>query len=179
MLIKDNRPYAYKNNRYRSQLKILLEECPTLDVSGLDYTDKSLIKLLTAYHSYCKIDYGILFKNKSKVKVNIGIAGGGYFYPKDAPDTPFDASVRFLLPKKFYNRFLSIEWSFLKCRIILRKRHKQTVSLRLHRIFRAYPSGGWGGVSFRKKLDFSIVAIRATTTIGFRVKFYPTIRSRD
>lgn len=102
MLIKDNRPYAYKNNRYRSQLKILLEECPTLDVSGLDYTDKSLIKLLTAYHSYCKIDYGILFKNKSKVKVNIGIAGGGYFYPKDAPDYPFDASVRFLFCKLLF-----------------------------------------------------------------------------
>lgn len=68
-LMKDNQPYAYKNNRYRSQLKMLLAECPTLDVSEVDYTDKSLMKLLTEYHSYCKVDYTVLFKNKSRLKL--------------------------------------------------------------------------------------------------------------
>lgn len=185
-LIKDDKPYAYKNNRYKNQLKVLLEECPTLNVSDVDYTDKSLIKLLTEYHSYCKVDYTVLFKNKSRVKVNIGIAGGGHFFPNEKSYYPFDASVRFLLPKNFYNRFLSIEAGmsglFLNAGSYFGKDINKLFPLAYVGFFGPTPRLLGAGLSWRKKLDLSVTVLtvlRIPTTIGFRVRFYPTIRSRD
>ena len=182
-LIKDDKPYAYKNNRYKIQLKGLLQECPTLDVNEVNYTNKSLVKLLTEYHSFCKVDYSVLFSNKSRVKVNLGITGGVYFIVKGAPYYPLDASVRFLMPKKFYNRFLSIEVGmsglWLNAGSYFGKDTNKFFPLTYVGFLGPIPNTVGVGVSWRKKLDFSVVGFRIPPGIGFRLRYYPTIRKNS
>ena len=99
----------YTYNEYRMQLKELLKECSTLKVSNVKYDVNSLIKLLEEYHSFCKIDYDVLFKKESQTIIDIGVSARRFNLPENDEVSTYNAVVRFLLPKRFNNRFITLE----------------------------------------------------------------------
>ena len=54
---KGETSHIVRNEVYKTQLTLLLSECPTLNTENLGYTDKELVDLLIKYHKYCKADY--------------------------------------------------------------------------------------------------------------------------
>jgi hypothetical protein len=109
-VIDNTKIYRKDIERYRFQLKAMLSECPTINFNGVEYTEKSLIKLLKEYHNYCKVDYDVLFENRVYGKFNFGFSVELIdVISKNNGASGFNVSFRYLLPKKFNNRFIFME----------------------------------------------------------------------
>jgi hypothetical protein len=196
ILVKDDSPYLIFNNDYKRQLKDLLHECPTLNVDNADYSAKSLIKLLKSYHSYCKVDYHVLFENDDRVKTSVGFSSESYFPQGYDPIYSFSFAVRFLLPKRFNNRFVFVEVRrianssgvplFAQDHISTQfglyggtyfGKGKSNFLPLVYGGF-AYPLNAHigAGISFRKRLDLSVLTqITKDPVVGVSVRLFPFI----
>jgi hypothetical protein len=101
--------HLIKTKVYKSQLKQLLSECPTLETDHVSYTDIDIIKLLEKYLRYCNADFKTEFKQEA---LGQRLAFGGMY--RHAPNYS-DAQNYFALnlvlfsKKKFNSGFVSIE----------------------------------------------------------------------
>jgi hypothetical protein len=114
-VVTDTRRSIYENPLFRSTLKQLLVECPTLRTDELPYTEAAIMALLREYHSYCRIDSRVYQeqKNIGKIKLSLGLLVSALPSGSNNGDNfrygeAFQAglSLRLILPKRFDNFFL-------------------------------------------------------------------------
>ena len=111
-LAKGETSHMIKSEVYKSQLKQLLSECPTLNTERLKYSDKELVDLLVKYHSYCKADYSIE-SHQEDLGQRFAV-GGIYRYVDVGNNSVSFLGVNALLfsKKKFNSIFVSIDLGY-------------------------------------------------------------------
>lgn len=109
-LIKGPTLYTYNDPAYRKQLRELLYECPTLRTDAVQYTESSIIKLLKAYLTFCRIDSKIYLEQKKWSKPIIGVGGfGSTWQTKYQRTVGYGLTVQILFPRQFHNVFALID----------------------------------------------------------------------
>lgn len=110
LLSRREHTYNYDIPEYRTTLKAVLSECPTLNTETTVYTETSLINLLKEYLSFCRIDSKIHVEQKKLGKIIIGAGGFGSFLGASGEYlTVFGISGQVLFPKRFHNGFALID----------------------------------------------------------------------
>jgi hypothetical protein len=184
-------------DKYKFQLKAVLWECPTIQVANLRYDEKSLLKILREYHSYCKVDYKVLFENENRPIFNLGGMGGVLFWQGFEPVFSYNVSLRYLAPKRFNNRFVIAEFGQLYSKNRDFRDGKDTqINFALYagtyfgkRDFRPLAFTGYSrmlglfdtgvGVTYKKKFDFyvhSSAGAIAYQAFEFSFRYYPTYK---
>ncbi|WP_288426547.1 hypothetical protein [uncultured Spirosoma sp.] len=110
-LNRQNALYSYSEPVFRRELKAALTECPTLNTDRVQYTENSLIALLSEYLRFCRVTPTQQIVKKAFDSPIVDIGMSGYFLGRvdNFSVSSYMATVQLLLPKRFHNVFVMLD----------------------------------------------------------------------
>jgi hypothetical protein len=106
MVAKDGGTFRASQPVYRAQLKGLMSGCKTIDTKSLYYIKTSMINIFKKYFSCVNEENKLRIDHERGLAFDFEVHGGwNNFITEDGPY--IGVSVRYLVDKKFFNRFVS------------------------------------------------------------------------
>jgi hypothetical protein len=107
---RDGVPYQFEHPAYKDVLKTMLNDCPSLGIDKVFFSEVSFIRLFKMYMACGLLPTAVQFEQRKHSTTLIGLGVSGSLWPNTIGSARvFTASLQLLLPGKFYNSFILVE----------------------------------------------------------------------